>query len=82
MAFTIQEEVQPTGTEQKGSVSEINWDDFYDEELIQDEVDMKSHGSVITHLLSQVNIYYLQKFKTKISDNVKVRLELMKKYFV
>ena len=34
--------------------SEVDWDLLYEEEEEESEVDMKSHGSVITHLLSQV----------------------------
>ena len=34
--------------------SETDWDALYEEEEEEDDVDMKSHGSVITHLLSQV----------------------------
>ncbi len=35
--------------------SDIDWDLLYEEEEEESEVDMKSHGSVITHLLSQVS---------------------------
>ena len=38
--------------------SEVDWDALYEEESEESEVDMKSHGSVITHLLSQVSFYY------------------------
>ena len=34
---------------------DVDWDALYNDESEQD-VDMKSHGSVITHLLSQVRI--------------------------
>lgn len=34
--------------------SDVDWDALYEEDAEEDEVDMKSHGSVITHLLSQV----------------------------
>merc|ERR1719186_898243 len=36
--------------------SEMDYDALYEEEEDTEEVDMKSHGSVITHLLSQVRI--------------------------
>jgi len=36
--------------------SEVDWDSLYEEVVEEGEVDMKSHGSVITHLLSQVRI--------------------------
>ena len=35
--------------------SEVDWDTLYeDDDGMEEDVDMKSHGSVITHLLSQV----------------------------
>ena len=34
--------------------SDIDWDDLYDDDAQEEDVDMKSHGSVITHLISQV----------------------------
>merc|ERR1712226_976956 len=34
---------------------DVDWDALYDDED-EEDVDMKSHGSVITHLLSQVRI--------------------------
>ena len=34
--------------------SDIDWDALYDDDALEEDVDMKSHGSVITHLLSQV----------------------------
>jgi len=36
--------------------SDVDWDSLYEEAVEEEEVDMKSHGSVITHLLSQVRI--------------------------
>jgi len=36
--------------------SEVDWDSLYEDAMEEEEVDMKSHGSVITHLLSQVRI--------------------------
>merc|ERR1719282_1922706 len=36
--------------------SDIDWDALYDDDAQEEDVDMKSHGSVITHLLSQVRI--------------------------
>jgi len=36
--------------------SDVDWDALYEEEEEESEVDMKSHGSVITHLISQVRI--------------------------
>ena len=36
--------------------SDVDWDALYEEDEEESEVDMKSHGSVITHLLSQVMI--------------------------
>lgn len=36
--------------------SEMDWDSLYEEEEEESEIDMKSQGSVITHLLSQVRI--------------------------
>ena len=33
--------------------SDVDWDSLYEEAVEEEEVDMKSHGSVITHLLSQ-----------------------------
>ena len=36
--------------------SEVDWDSLYEEEAEEAEVDMKSHGSVITHLLSQESL--------------------------
>ena len=36
--------------------SEFDWDALYEEEEEEEQVDMKSHGSVITHLLSQVSL--------------------------
>jgi len=36
--------------------SDIDWDALYEEEEDESDLDMKSHGSVITHLLSQVRI--------------------------
>ena len=38
--------------------SEVDWDALYEEDEEEDEVDMKSHGSVITHLLSQVGTIF------------------------
>ena len=38
-----------------GRIEEIDWDALYGDED-ETDVDMKSHGSVITHLLSQVRI--------------------------
>ena len=35
--------------------SDVDWDSLYEEAVEEEEVDMKSHGSVITHLLSQVS---------------------------
>ena len=37
--------------------SEMDWDSLYEEEEEESEIDMKSQGSVITHLLSQVKIF-------------------------
>ena len=34
--------------------SDIDWDSLYEDDAQEEDVDMKSHGSVITHLLSQV----------------------------
>ena len=34
--------------------SDIDWDALYDDDAQEEDVDMKNHGSVITHLLSQV----------------------------
>jgi hypothetical protein len=42
------------GTSSPLTPSDIDWDLLYEEEEEESEVDMKSHGSVITHLLSQV----------------------------
>ena len=39
--------------------SDIDWDSLYDDDAQEEDVDMKSHGSVITHLLSQVGIVRL-----------------------
>jgi len=36
--------------------SDVDWDALYEEDEEESEVDMKSHGSVITHLISQVRI--------------------------
>ena len=36
--------------------SEVDWDSLYEEVVEEGEVDMKSHGSVITHLLSQESL--------------------------
>ena len=36
--------------------SDVDWDSLYEEAVEEEEVDMKSHGSVITHLLSQVSL--------------------------
>ncbi len=45
------------------SKSSVNYDALYDADTDEDEdVDMKSHGSVITHLLSQVHELLLTKF--------------------
>ena len=33
--------------------SDVDWDSLYEDVVEEEEVDMKSHGSVITHLLSQ-----------------------------
>ena len=38
-------------------VDHVDWDSLYEEAVEEEEVDMKNHGSVITHLLSQVRIY-------------------------
>ncbi len=43
------------GTSSPLTPSDIDWDLLYEEEEEESEVDMKSHGSVITHLLSQVS---------------------------
>ena len=40
----------------------MDWDALYEEEEEESEVDMKSHGSVITHLLSQVVKYRVKRF--------------------
>ena len=50
----LQQDVQSPMTPRQGREN-VDWDDLY---TIEDEedVDMKSHGSVITHLLSQVRI--------------------------
>ena len=34
--------------------SDIDWDSLYEDDAQEEDVDMKSHGSVITHFLSQV----------------------------
>ena len=39
-----------------GRIEEIDWDALYGRDEDETDVDMKSHGSVITHLLSQVCI--------------------------
>ena len=39
--------------------SDIDWDSLYDDDAQEEDVDMKSHGSVITHLLSQVSFFPL-----------------------
>ena len=39
--------------------SDVDWDSLYEEAVEEEEVDMKSHGSVITHLLSQESLYHL-----------------------
>ena len=39
--------------------SDVDWDNLYEEAVEEEEVDMKSHGSVITHLLSQESLYQL-----------------------
>ena len=36
--------------------SDVDWDSLYEEEAEEAEVDMKSHSSVITHLLSQESL--------------------------
>ena len=36
--------------------SDVDWDSLYEEAVEEEEVDMKSHGSVITHLLSQESL--------------------------
>ena len=42
-----------------GRIEEIDWDALYGRDEDETDVDMKSHGSVITHLLSQVCIYLI-----------------------
>ena len=37
--------------------SDIDWDSLYEDDAQEEDVDMKSHGSVITHLLSQVVLF-------------------------
>ena len=37
--------------------SDVDWDALYENDGVEEDVDMKSHGSVITHLLSQVHKY-------------------------
>ena len=48
-------DLQSPLTPVEGRETEVDWDDLYKGED-ESEVDMKSHGSVITHLLSQVRI--------------------------
>ena len=38
--------------------SDVDWDSLYEEAVEEEEVDMKSHGSVITHLLSQESLHH------------------------
>ena len=44
----VQEPVSPL------TPSDVDWDALYEDDANEEDVDMKSHGSVITHLLSQV----------------------------
>ena len=37
--------------------SDVDWDSLYEDVVEEEEVDMKSHGSVITHLLSQESFH-------------------------
>ena len=50
----FEQDIQSPMTPKEGR-EDINWDDLYSIED-EEDVDMKSHGSVITHLLSQVRI--------------------------
>ena len=46
--------------------SDVDWDSLYEEAVEEEEVDMKSHGSVITHLLSQESLVDFSSSETSI----------------
>ena len=63
-----------THQEEKDEVSpltprDVDWDSLYEEAVEEEEVDMKSHGSVITHLLSQESLYLHWNLKPNIFMN-------------
>merc|ERR550532_2036054 len=53
---SVQEEKTLVSPLTTNEVDHVDWDSLYEEAVEEEEVDMKNHGSVITHLLSQVRI--------------------------